>query len=985
MSVLWLLLVCQCAFLGKVLSSHQELRGQTDDPTDTHQTPDSFHDIPSEADVTDDVLDRHSEISHFSKPEEEVCLSPRNGQCEKEVAPPFTDNGEGMQDYPGQGSGSGAREWKIKSSGWFSDWELPFSGKEEVADGEDNYDENSYLKKESSVKVLHQKGDFERFLRLGHVVIVFFYKDTKVSSEALHRFLIEYDISSDHLLQYGIYLAVADCNVYSIGGYCSSEKVNRFAYGFREGQEKIAFPLDTLFNNNAIVASALHLDLINAVPILQTAGERRELERRCKGRCDIIFSFQRTLGTYEHRMFLEIAHAYQDSYVFAITTYTAGTLGLSNSLSEDGEDVEQRVWVVHCADKLPQQQCVVSHFRHKMLLPELLQFIAALQLPKWHDLDVSPTKNVVITPYDGTSLPWVLLIYDSSCKHRVIGLAPDLAQLLHGSVATITVDLERINDDALESLGLERNKIVTPALAFLHQEQEKAALLNDYDDPLEWVNEQLTAIFEKLQDKEEIGYQPVQALEELLQDDEVVMGMQREETFVNVPPLSGPEAFAAAIKSNALSVIAFYLAWDPVSSMLLQHMNEIVPVLHQFGSKASLHRVNCFDWPKLCDGLGIAGYPELRIYPRKEANVTYNGHIHSESLMKTILLSGNPPPIELRSTDEVERFLALQTDMHQAFNLIQGAAVGIFASNEDSVPFMEAAEFLRSSHLTGRYISKQAASDMCSSDFGCVLVSKPKDLLQPRTVLETGLNNSSRITMFLQHSTDFVLAPLDLQRLSALWPTNGSEGSLPLGSQYLLLFFIPAGSSLPHIQGSEKHSRKSGVDIDEKAALKDGKSFSIEEEIWAVLGRLATEFSEPGFVFSWIKGEDPLAEKLITTYQLTASNFNLVAVNWKHVGENEAKEARKNWAYVYTCPDLSTQAVRPWLISLKEGLLKPSVVLGENDWEPRLPGFDFIKFMMEDEDRDAEDQLMMEMESDLSSNSQRGDDGETLLHSHKEL
>ena len=49
--------------------------------------------------------------------------------------------------------------------------------------------------------------------------------------------------------------------------------------------------------------------------------------------------------------------------------------------------------------------------------------------------------DVVITPYDSTSLPWVLLIYDSSCKHRVTGLAPDLAQLLHGTVATITADL----------------------------------------------------------------------------------------------------------------------------------------------------------------------------------------------------------------------------------------------------------------------------------------------------------------------------------------------------------------------------------------------------------------------------------------------------------------------------------------------------------------------------------------------------------------
>ena len=33
----------------------------------------------------------------------------------------------------------------------------------------------------------------------------------------------------------------------------------------------------------------------------------------------------------EHRTFLEVAHTHQSSFVFAITTYTAGTLGLPPS------------------------------------------------------------------------------------------------------------------------------------------------------------------------------------------------------------------------------------------------------------------------------------------------------------------------------------------------------------------------------------------------------------------------------------------------------------------------------------------------------------------------------------------------------------------------------------------------------------------------------------------------------------------------------
>lgn len=51
--------------------------------------------------------------------------------------------------------------------------------------------------------------------------------------------------------------------------------------------------------NNGITRCSLAM--INTVPILQTAGERKDLELRCRGRCDIIFSYQRTLGTYGER------------------------------------------------------------------------------------------------------------------------------------------------------------------------------------------------------------------------------------------------------------------------------------------------------------------------------------------------------------------------------------------------------------------------------------------------------------------------------------------------------------------------------------------------------------------------------------------------------------------------------------------------------------------------------------------------------------
>ncbi|XP_045123089.1 uncharacterized protein LOC123511349 isoform X4 [Portunus trituberculatus] len=190
------------------------------------------------------------------------------------------------------------------------------------------------------VWTLHEDGDFEAFTSRAPVVIVYFYRNSGLA--ALIRFLREYNKSAQELLQYNVLLATVECGEYQVASYCASDKINRFAYGFRGGQEKIAFPLDTLFNSNAIVASALHLALINTVPILQTAGERRNLEKRCRGHCDLIFAYLRTLGTLEHRTFLEVAHAHQSSFVFAITTYTAGTLGLPPSPYSENEGGESK-------------------------------------------------------------------------------------------------------------------------------------------------------------------------------------------------------------------------------------------------------------------------------------------------------------------------------------------------------------------------------------------------------------------------------------------------------------------------------------------------------------------------------------------------------------------------------------------------------------------------------------------------------------------
>ncbi|XP_050735887.1 thioredoxin domain-containing protein 16-like isoform X2 [Eriocheir sinensis] len=824
-------------------------------------------------------------------------------------------------------------------------WSQPTGGGKEEGEKKEEDEEGEG----DAVWVLRQEGDLEAFTNRGNVVIVYFYRNT------LQRFLREYSRSAQDLLHYRILLATVDCGEYHVSSYCSSDKINRFAYGFRGGQEKIAFPLDTLFNSNAIVASALHLALINTVPILQTAGERRNLEKRCRGHCDLIFAYLRTLGTPEHRTFLEVAHAHQSSFVFAITTYTAGTLGLPPPHAEE-EEQEKGVWVIHCQGKTISEECVVSNYRGKMMLPQLLHFIDVLQLPLWHEASKVPPSQELVTPYDDADLPWLLLLHDSSSATRVKVLAPSLAELLHGSVAIITLNMDGVTDELLAKLGLNIHTITTPALAFLQRDKSSATmLLNDYDDVLEWVKEQLMVLHQKEpQSKEEQGYLPVQEVEELQQDDELVLGMVENDSFPGVTELAGPTPFNAALKIKKMAVVAFYLTWDPVSNALLQHLSAVASLLEEHHSQASLYSINCYDWSLLCDSYGINTYPMLRLYPHGRRNVTYSNAINYYHILRAILLVERPSPVKLTSVRAVEDMLALKKDIHPAAQLISAAMVGVFPTEKDSSTFLEVCWMLEGSQLLGLHISQEAVSTYCSSEAGCVVVSKPGDIFQPWRTLEAPLLRSTAITSVLSQATLNVMDQLDPERYSAMH--NGAESSdeAPT-SQHLVILFLPSHT----LQAATLSNAVPPWSYSSSASKK-----LPQDNLLITIGLLAADLSEPGFVFSWLTWNDPLAQQLGPVYGLTPEVHAVVGVA---MGEGEV--------HIFPQGNSTRASLKAWLTALREGHSTPSVVLPKKVWEPRLPGFDFMRFMQEDQDHDAEDHLVLEMEADLTAKPHHGTAG----------
>ncbi len=146
------------------------------------------------------------------------------------------------------------------------------------------------------VEVL-EKENFDDFIDSPMIRVVHFYwKDIT----RLKLFFNEYNLASQLLSNYNVRFGMVNCKVEDLE-YCKKKNVQKNVYAFRDKQEMLDLPLENMFDVNSIMSNILQLVLLKEVPIIQEKQERADLENKFKGKQDIFFTFQRAIGTYEHR------------------------------------------------------------------------------------------------------------------------------------------------------------------------------------------------------------------------------------------------------------------------------------------------------------------------------------------------------------------------------------------------------------------------------------------------------------------------------------------------------------------------------------------------------------------------------------------------------------------------------------------------------------------------------------------------------------
>uniref|UniRef100_T1ITS1 Uncharacterized protein n=1 Tax=Strigamia maritima TaxID=126957 RepID=T1ITS1_STRMM len=728
--------------------------------------------------------------------------------------------------------------------------------------------------------------EFKSFIDESSVRLVFFKQE--VETPNVSSFMGEYALAAGDLKTYGIKLGLVLCQTVKAKiKYCNDDDTNeQFVYGFKKSNEKIALPLETLYDSNSIVSSALHLTLIQSVPIIQQLNERQQLESHCKGKCSIIFTFQRILGTHEHRIFIEAAFVNLNKFLFALTTNEVATIGLRR-LQYEGDSngilEEPAVWVLHCAriERNSLEDCPQSNYRHPIEKKPFLQFLQTISLPDWVIIPKG-SNNISYDDYEKSKLHSAYFLYDDSTKENVKMLAPTIGLWFKGTVGVIGI-------------------------------HEKLVILNEYDNAYNFIIDQLRYSSTQPQ---EIGViqqssESLAQLDELQQDDEVAKylhkyQLEHNEVTNDVKQLTD-QTYPTFMKKNKTSVILYYLNWDTVSQIALQVFSKLLKTQPEF--KNILYRIDCFEWTDVCSIANITSYPAIHIHAAGQSKL-YQGPLKDRHLLLTTYLYQTPNPILLNNSQQVASFISGDTYFSEENQTIKLPAVVLIGMNNDSKINDTIVRIGVSEHgkislgLCNGFVCAEIIENY-SLKTPFAITFRPMDSFQKHEIMDTTFDYYN-LFKFIVTSQKEIFPKLTVTNFAQIQETK----------KPLVILFRNVSDML---------------------------------DVYNLIGKLLSTKIQPNFNFVWVDVREALGRSIYSAYLASSGakcSFSILVIDHS-----------KECFYIYSIDDweMSNPFFMEWLKNIEKETQKPTGILPKGDWKPRLPGFDYLKFIDDDQVKDTED------------------------------
>ncbi|XP_044132432.1 thioredoxin domain-containing protein 16-like isoform X3 [Bufo gargarizans] len=321
-------------------------------------------------------------------------------------------------------------------------------------------------------------------------------------------FLEELQKSSSVLQDYGISVAKVRCVEEAALRFCAEDK----AYLFRGSKLLREFPVDTLFDVNAIVANVLFVLLYNKVKYITSTLELQKLEDATKGKKNIVFTYVRAIGTPEHRYVMEAAFAHGSTHQFVVTTESNVLKSMS---PEDPSLISARLVFIHCKSVTrADQKCQRTLSDQPLTTIHIHRFLKLMGLPLVVEVSDDPDKFSSVHLQLG--LPVIFILSQQETYEVDMETAKDVAWQLLGKAGVGVVQREKsgINIPVAYNVAVKRPDENSPVkylklketqqildLIHVSKEEQPEKPEESHGDPGEHISITLLQFFQEVAEK----------------------------------------------------------------------------------------------------------------------------------------------------------------------------------------------------------------------------------------------------------------------------------------------------------------------------------------------------------------------------------------------------------------------------------------------------------------------------------------------------
>uniref|UniRef100_F7A514 Thioredoxin domain containing 16 n=1 Tax=Monodelphis domestica TaxID=13616 RepID=F7A514_MONDO len=716
-------------------------------------------------------------------------------------------------------------------------------------------------------------------LQTGKTSLVYFSQDDiMVFPEELKK-------AAEPLHNYGISVAKVNCANEETSRYCGKENDLTKAYLFRGNILLREFPMDALFDVNAIIANVLFALLFNEIKYINSLEDFENIENAMKGKTNIALIYVKAIGTPEHRAVMETAFVYGTTYQFVLTTETAL---LERIGRVENSDISGSLFFFHCKLVLDlTQKCQKTLLEQPLTVLNIHRFLKLMDAPLLTEITEDPEK--VSTIHLQLGLPLIFILSQQNTYEADKKTAETVAWHLLGKagVTLLLKDSTDLNIPTHTNVIFKRAKEGVPVDFFF---------LHDIDSIISLVEN--NAPIQNNEPVKEYEEDEIEALNLDVQDDQVVETVYRDrkrklplELIIELTE----ETFNSTIKSTSSSIVLFYANWEAVSLAFLQSYIDVAIKL-KGTSNILFTRVNCGDWSNVCTKQNIIEYPVIKIYKEGEKPVIYTGMLETEYLLKFIRLNRISCPLKIMSIKEAEEYL--NGELHKELTSYSSVSIlGIFSSNmtKEKENFIEAGNSLKGYVITGFYSEEDALrlSKKYAVTLPALLLSRHKEGKIDSILLSN--SDASDIVKIIKSASLEIFPEITVENLPIY---------LSLQKPLLILFR----------DGNLNHK-------DEKEMLSLVKQKHLETFIPCWLNLKTTPVGR-GILKAYFKHLPPLPL--------------LVLVDLHSRGQVSAFPLDQT---------INEKNVLLWLQKLESGLENHITTLPNEEWKPPLPAYNFLRRM----------------------------------------